>query len=79
MVKKKETNVDDVNFCKTTRHMKYQTKPVSATYGVSPPRNITLNIRKMELQKDEQRKKIASSWIFPNGNMNKFWNKTGIL
>ena len=26
-----ETNVDDVNFCKTTRHMKYRIKPMSAT------------------------------------------------
>ena len=31
MVKQLETNVDDVKFCKTTRHMKYRSKPVSAT------------------------------------------------
>ena len=31
MVKQLETNVDDVKFCKTTRHMKYRMKPVSAT------------------------------------------------
>ena len=35
MVKQKETNVDDVNFCKTTRHMKYSMKPMSATKVIS--------------------------------------------
>ena len=31
MVKQSETNVDDVNFCKTTQHMKYSMEPLSAT------------------------------------------------
>ena len=31
MVKQKERNADDVNFFKTTPHMKYRMKPVSAT------------------------------------------------
>ena len=31
MVKQYETNADDVNFYKTTRHMTYRMKPVSAT------------------------------------------------
>ena len=35
MVTQKETNVDDVNFCLTTRHMKYRMKPVSATKVIS--------------------------------------------
>ena len=36
LVKQLETNVDDVKFCKTTRHMKYHMKPVSATLGFAP-------------------------------------------
>ena len=36
MVKQLETNVDDVNFFKTTRHMKYRMKPVSATLCLLP-------------------------------------------
>ena len=34
MVKHYETNVDDVNFCKTTWYTKYHTKSVSATKSV---------------------------------------------
>ena len=34
MVKQSETNENDVNFFKTTRHIKYRMKPVHATKQV---------------------------------------------